>query len=178
MREPLIKRVRYRANSFFNSKQQAPVIEKEAYLLQLDKDEKIEVKKPEFITDTKEKQNTIDPDKIKEEMFKQKPSEVKSSKVSITPPKIEVDLHIEAISNDYQKLNSSEIIQLQIKTFEDNLEAAIASGMNEIIFIHGVGNGKLRGEIHRRLSGNPAIKFYQDARKEKFGYGATLVRFN
>ena len=178
LREPLVKRVRYRANSFFKSQQKAPILAKDAYLLQLDKDEKIAPQKSESSDVTKENTSSIDPQKIKEEMFSSKTPEVKSDQVPIAPPKLEVDLHIEVISSDYQKLNSSEIIQLQIKTFEDNLEAAIACGMSEIIFIHGVGNGKLRNEIHRRLSGNPVIKFYQDAQKEKFGYGATLVKFN
>ena len=36
--------------------------------------------------------------------------------------------------------------------------------------------GWLRKEIHRQLSRNKDIKFFEDARKEKFGFGATLVR--
>jgi dsDNA-specific endonuclease/ATPase MutS2 len=48
--------------------------------------------------------------------------------------------------------------------------------MHEIIFIHGAGNGTLRKEIHRQLSRNKDIKFFEEAQKEKFGYGATLVR--
>lgn len=176
MREPMIKRVRYRAGTFFKSKQNAPILNREAYLMQLDKDEKIEPSVLSTDSDVKEPA-FIDPQKIKEEMLKPKNQEVSSQKVSIKAPKLEVDLHIEAITEDYEKLNSAEIIQLQIKTFESNLEAAIACGMYEIIFIHGVGNGKLRSEIQRRLSGNPGIKYFQDAQKEKFGYGATLVRF-
>jgi dsDNA-specific endonuclease/ATPase MutS2 len=48
--------------------------------------------------------------------------------------------------------------------------------MDEIIFIHGVGNGTLRNELHKRLSGHKNVKYYEDAQKEKFGYGATKVK--
>jgi dsDNA-specific endonuclease/ATPase MutS2 len=48
--------------------------------------------------------------------------------------------------------------------------------MDEIIFIHGVGNGVLRNAIHKRLSGNKNVQYFEDAQKEKFGYGATKVR--
>jgi dsDNA-specific endonuclease/ATPase MutS2 len=48
--------------------------------------------------------------------------------------------------------------------------------MDEIVFIHGVGNGILRMEIHKRLGKHAYVQFFKDAMKEKFGYGATLVK--
>ncbi len=48
--------------------------------------------------------------------------------------------------------------------------------MDEITFVHGVGSGTLRREIQKRLSGMKSILYFQDAQREKFGYGATLVR--
>ena len=68
------------------------------------------------------------------------------------------------------------MLTLQLNTFQNNFDNALAAGMDEIIFIHGVGNGVLKKEIHKILSNNKSIKFFQDAQKEKFGYGATLVR--
>jgi len=65
---------------------------------------------------------------------------------------------------------------LQLTAFQDNLDRASAANMHEIIFIHGTGNGVLRNEIQKLLSRNKNIKYFEDARKEKFGYGATLVR--
>jgi dsDNA-specific endonuclease/ATPase MutS2 len=73
-------------------------------------------------------------------------------------------------------MSSPDIINLQIRTFEKALENAIATGMAEIVFIHGVGNGVLRTELHRRLSKHANVKYFEDARKEKFGYGATAVK--
>lgn len=56
------------------------------------------------------------------------------------------------------------------------MDQAILAGLDEIIFVHGVGNGTLKTKIHKILSDSNSIKFYKDARKEKFGYGATLVQ--
>ena len=73
-------------------------------------------------------------------------------------------------------MSNAEKIQLQLNTFEQQLNYAIASGMDEITFIHGVGNGVLRKEIHKILSQNNNLKFFQDTQKSNFGYGATLVK--
>jgi dsDNA-specific endonuclease/ATPase MutS2 len=56
------------------------------------------------------------------------------------------------------------------------LANALATDMEEITFIHGVGNGTLKNAIHKALARNKNIKFFQDAQKDKFGYGATFVR--
>jgi len=169
---PFTKRVRFRAKTFFKAQQKAPIIARDAFLFQLDQDEPsmIEPKEAEKIA-------VIDPVKLREQMYENhEKATTTEAKVMIKPPKLEVDLHIEEISKDYALLNSGEILELQIKTFEQNLESAIVTGMREITFIHGVGNGKLRHELHRRLSGSSEIVFFKDAQKEKFGYGATLVR--
>lgn len=183
---PFLKKIRFRANTFFKSKQTAPILEKEAYLFQIDKDlEEINnvLEQVEEVLTTKEKPSQpakIDVEKLKAGMFEKQPQaynkDEKSFQNFIKPAKHEVDLHIEEITKDYEKMNSTEIIQLQLKTFEKEFENAIANGMSEIIFIHGVGNGKLRTEIHKRLSKSSDIEYYKDARKEKFGYGATQVK--
>jgi dsDNA-specific endonuclease/ATPase MutS2 len=92
-------------------------------------------------------------------------------------PGHEVDLHIEKLTDrDVGTMSNSEILKIQLQAFQDNLDRALAANMHEIVFIHGTGNGVLRQEIHKILSRNKLIRFYEDARKEKFGYGATLVR--
>jgi dsDNA-specific endonuclease/ATPase MutS2 len=55
------------------------------------------------------------------------------------------------------------------------LDAAIVNQLPEITFIHGAGNGILKHELHKILSAHKKIKTFMDARKEKFGYGATKV---
>ncbi|MCS6822202.1 MAG: Smr/MutS family protein [Microscillaceae bacterium] len=119
----------------------------------------------------------LDAQKLREEMLEKKTCASPHKVLSyIKPPKREIDLHIEALTDRYDQMNSQEMLELQLKTFERTLQEAIAVGMPEIIFIHGVGNGKLKQEIHKLLKQNKEIKGFEEAQREKFGYGATLVR--
>jgi hypothetical protein len=87
----------------------------------------------------------------------------------------EIDLHIEKLISDTNTMNAAEMLRFQLDTFEKQLDLAIAHGKSDITFIHGVGNGILKQEIHKRLGKNKHVAFFSDAHKEKFGYGATLV---
>jgi hypothetical protein len=158
LKEPLNRKLRFKANSFFKSKQQVPLLNKEGFLFRLDEEILI-----------------FNPEEIRDKMFE--PNTPKTSlEKNIQKPPLEIDLHIEKLVNNHSSLSPSEIMNIQIKTFEKNLENALATGMEEIIFIHGAGNGVLKNQIHKYLSANKEIKFFKDARKEKFGYGATEVR--
>jgi dsDNA-specific endonuclease/ATPase MutS2 len=64
-------------------------------------------------------------------------------------------------------------LKIQLAYFNTTLDAAIVHQLPEIVFIHGAGNGILRHELHKLLSKNNKIQTFMDARKEKFGYGAT-----
>lgn len=156
----IVKKIRLRADSFFNQKKQAPLIEKEAHLYQLDGDDK------PFI---------INPLEIKEKILEGKKAEPIIQKQFSRPSSV-VDLHIEQLTNHFSGMSNNEIVQLQIKSFENNLESAIATGMDEITFIHGVGNGVLRTEIQKKLANHKNVAWFADAQKEKFGYGATKAK--
>jgi Domain of unknown function (DUF2027)/Smr domain len=161
--EPIIKRLKFRVNTFFKNKSKAPLLNQDAHLFQLDSEDSI----------TPVNLN-IDPAKIVEQMF-EKQAPIPTMTLP-TKPALTVDLHIETLTQDAWAMSNSEIITLQMSTFERQFEAAIANGMDEIIFIHGVGNGVLRDNIHKRLSGNKNVQYFEDAQKEKFGYGATKVK--
>ncbi len=97
--------------------------------------------------------------------------------VPVVAPPHEVDLHLEVLRPDgTADLSNTAMLRLQLDAFEDTLSRALATNMHEIVFIHGIGAGVLRKEIHRQLSRNKDIKFFEDAQKGKFGFGATLVR--
>ncbi len=93
----------------------------------------------------------------------------------ITAAQSEVDLHIEKLIPEHSSLNAAEMLRLQLDTFEKHLDLAVAHGRSEITFIHGIGNGILKSELHKRLGRNKQVASFSDAKKEKFGYGATLV---
>ncbi|MHA6247613.1 DUF2027 domain-containing protein [Pontibacter sp. CAU 1760] len=154
--EPVTKKVQFRANSFYKSKKTAPVLNKEAYLFQLD-----------------QKPVAVDPDKITEQLID---SAAQHENFKLKAPDHEVDLHIEKLQEDHSDMSNTAILKLQLEKFQDALDRALAANMHEIVFIHGAGNGVLRKEIQKILSRTSGIKFFEDARKEKFGYGATLVK--
>src|SRR5207248_2843876 len=69
----------------------------------------------------------------------------------LEPAKQELDLHIEKLTPDWEKLSSIEILAMQLKTFEKYFDLAVAHRVPWMIAIHGVGSGKLRDEIHEIL---------------------------
>jgi hypothetical protein len=87
----------------------------------------------------------------------------------------EVDLHIEEIVDSHAMLSNSEIINIQLDRFETSLETALRSSTQKIVFIHGVGNGKLRNELRKKLENNYPHLRYQDASFKEYGFGATMV---
>jgi hypothetical protein len=99
------------------------------------------------------------------------------TKPVVAKPATEIDLHIEKLRDDHQFLGQSEILDIQLAYFKQLLDAAIVHQMPSIVFIHGVGNGTLRHHIHLTISKHPQVKTFMDARKEKFGFGATEVVF-
>jgi hypothetical protein len=87
----------------------------------------------------------------------------------------EVDLHIEEIIDNHNEMSNGEIINLQLARFETALETGIRGKTKKIVFIHGVGNGKLKHELRKKLDKKyPDIR-YQDASFKEYGYGATMV---
>lgn len=153
------KKVKFKASSFFRSKAKVPVLEKEGYLYQIDHQEKA--------LDVKQLNKELSP-----------LSEESAKKEQFRRPEKEIDLHIEKLTKDYDLMSNTEMLKLQMEVFEKNLNYAMATGMDEITFIHGIGNGVLKKEIHKYLSQLDNIKYFQDTQKSRFGYGATLVRIN
>lgn len=86
----------------------------------------------------------------------------------------EVDLHIEELVDDFRGMSNAEIITIQLSYFRQRLEEAIVGHVRKIIFIHGVGNGRLKHEVRRLLSTYEGIRFH-DAPYSRYGFGATEV---
>lgn len=153
LKKPIVFSEKFRAKDFSGAKKSSEYLEQPAWLIQLDYEAPI-----------------IDPQKLKESFYK--PS---AEKQQVENPGKEVDLHIEKLRDDYQFLNSREILEIQLSHFRRSLEAAIVHKLPAIVFIHGSGNGTLRNEIYKVISKHPQVKTFMDAHKEKFGYGGTEV---
>jgi hypothetical protein len=95
----------------------------------------------------------------------------------LDPPRSTVDLHIEKLTDDWQRLSNFEILTLQLKEFEKWYELALAHRLPDFIVIHGVGSGKLRDEIHDILKMKREVKTFVNQYHPRFGYGATEIFF-
>ena len=90
---------------------------------------------------------------------------------------IELDLHLENLTHNAQKLTSSEKVRLQLRRFEEHMEEAIRLGVERVFIIHGLGKGKLRNAIASRLITMPEVKTFKNEYHPKYGWGATEVIF-
>jgi len=87
----------------------------------------------------------------------------------------EIDLHIEQLVENPKVFTPAEMLNIQMERFTSVLEGAIRNRKKRIVFIHGVGNGRLRLEIKRTLDHQYPKLRYQDASFKEYGYGATMV---
>lgn len=87
----------------------------------------------------------------------------------------EVDLHIQELVDNPNDFTPGQIIEMQLARFKVALEGGINSKARKMVFIHGVGNGKLKLELRKELDKNYPKLRYQDASFKEYGYGATLV---
>lgn len=153
IKTPLYKKITFKASSFFKKKSKAILMEQEGYNLRIDQEA----------------------DEVKLDSLNIGAGANKSEKIHLDKPESEIDLHIEKISEDIAGLTSHQILKLQVERFERQLEAAIASGMDKITFIHGAGTGLLKSKIHEYLKKHTGIKSFGEAKREKYGSGATEI---
>lgn len=89
-------------------------------------------------------------------------------------PKMEVDLHIHQLVKSKKGLSNFDILNLQLDTAKRQLDFAIEKRIQKVVFIHGVGEGILKEELHYLFKKYDNLKFY-DAEYQKYGLGATEV---
>jgi len=88
----------------------------------------------------------------------------------------EVDLHIKGSSGQSSDYHA---IEIQVLKFRAELDRAIRENEKEIVFIHGVGSGKLKAMIRKILSENYIYCSVYDGSFKKYGIdGATHVVIN
>ncbi|MFN4315972.1 MAG: Smr/MutS family protein [Chitinophagaceae bacterium] len=123
------------------------------------------------------------PDKIEEDVIELGPLARKGFKVynaaearrHLEPARSLVDLHIEKLTNHWENMDAFDMLTLQLQTFEKFYDLAVAHRLPQIIFIHGVGEGKLRDELHALLRLKKEVKSFVNQYDPRYGYGATEV---
>lgn len=98
----------------------------------------------------------------------------KAPKDDRTKP-IEVDLHATEILESTSGLEPKDILDFQLKTFRETMDAHIKERGRKIVFIHGKGEGVLRAAIVKELKAHYKQCHWQDASFREYGFGATLV---
>jgi hypothetical protein len=89
-------------------------------------------------------------------------------------PLMEVDLHIEKLVPAARGLDVMDLLNYQLEAAQGQLEFALRTKIQRIVFIHGVGQGVLKEELltlFRRYEGLEV----SDADPRKYGMGATEV---
>ncbi len=85
-----------------------------------------------------------------------------------------VDMHIWELVEDHSRMTNSEMLDTQLAYFEKCLQSAIDNHITNVVFIHGVGTGKLKQEIISVMDERDFIT-YKPANMAEFGVGATEV---
>lgn len=139
-----------------------------------------EVEETEPIPPVQEPEPPVDLSVLKNIDFSPRPKNTKKQidihafANSLTP--LEVDLHIQKLTDDYLGLSNGEMLFMQISHFESYMDLGLRGQYKSIIFIHGIGNGVLKKEIKNRLVTYRSIRF-NDGDPRKYGFGATQVHF-
>lgn len=115
--------------------------------------------------------------KVDKEILSPSLNKIPVSKPSNTkiPPR-EIDLHINKLIDSVIGLTNTEILTLQLGVFRRELSQAIKGNEREIIFIHGIGNGTLKGELRRVADQEFKWCSQEDASFKEYGFGATRIR--
>lgn len=101
--------------------------------------------------------------------------EASKARQNLPPARSVVDLHIEKLTDEWNRMSNFEMLTLQLKEFEKYYDLAVAHHLSSIIFIHGLGTGKLRDELHELLRLKKEVKTFVNQYHPSYGYGATEV---
>ncbi len=94
------------------------------------------------------------------------------------PARSVIDLHIEKLTDNWQRMSNYEILSLQLRTFEKYYHLSVIHYQPSLIVIHGVGEGKLRDEIHELLRGKQEVQRFTNQYHPSYGFGATEIFFH
>jgi hypothetical protein len=123
----------------------------------------------------------IDPDSMAQIILeKEKREHRRSSKPHIDRfgrVDMEIDLHIEALLDNFRNLSNAEILNVQLTALRNAMDKALAMDYHRLIVIHGVGEGILRSAVEEVLSEYQGVEFF-DANYKEYGLGATEVRIH
>ncbi len=170
--EPVLKILKIKAKTFFNSQRTAPLLNKKVHLYRL-------FEKPELQKQAGEDLQAYTKRHAKPRW--QHPESLRKMSLydvrELAEFNTEIDLHIEKLTDNWQKMEKAEILRLQMSRFEQFIQKAIRLGVPRVFVIHGVGEGKLQAAIATSLLNNPEVQTFKNEYHHRYGWGATEVIF-
>ncbi|MDR2384574.1 MAG: DUF2027 domain-containing protein [Tannerella sp.] len=135
---------------------------------------------PLITNDAPEKQMLVSASEIREAINSKKENKTSVKQVFKKPEKenktIEVDLHINQLTDTAAGMSNAEILEYQISEFHKVMKENRSRKGREIVFIHGKGEGVLRAAIEKELKTTYKNgSRFQDASFREYGFGATMV---
>ncbi|MDR1116520.1 MAG: DUF2027 domain-containing protein [Tannerella sp.] len=136
---------------------------------------------PLVVNDVPEKQMLVSAVDIREAMYERKKEERRApqpaaKKVKPANEAVEVDLHINQLTDNASGMSSADMLNCQMSKFHEVMKANAGKKGRKTIFIHGKGEGVLRAAIEKELKTTyrQQVRF-QDASFREYGFGATMV---
>ena len=140
----------------------------DGFILELDPGELIR------IPDAASQNFAVQPEDVaQKEAGQKKPPTPKKKKRRQAPP-MEVDLHADKLLPKPGGMSTYEILEFQLQTAKRQLEFAIRKRIQRVVFIHGIGEGVLKAELHALLRRYEGIT-YGEGDPRLYGQGATEV---
>jgi hypothetical protein len=137
---------------------------------------------PVVRSDVPEKTLLVSATELQEAMLRkkqddgQKPPPPVAKHKKADSPVVEVDLHIHQLLDDTRGMTASEMLNYQLDKFHETLKQYAGKKGQQIVFIHGKGEGVLRAAIEKELKTRYRPYTFQDASFQEYGFGATLVK--
>ncbi len=145
-------------------------------------DDAEEVEEPVAHVDAEESSDAgrlrvVEMERLSEVLGVDVPKQVAVKPAAVKKPSEEVvDLHAEELLSSTEGMSAGEILEAQMSRFDIVMSLAVKSGGHgRVVFIHGVGSGKLKYELQRRLRRDYPKLSWQDASFAEYGYGAIMV---
>lgn len=113
---------------------------------------------------------------IGEVRVKDSPSKPNGSVPRVRPNHMVVDLHFDQLVDYPKNFTAFEKLEIQLRETKKAVESCKKAGIKKLILIHGVGEGRLKEEVHMLLERMDRLRFY-DASLAEYGKGATEVEF-
>ena len=164
--------IKIKPKPFFNRIAHAPLLEKEVYLFEVKLSAQENQRSGEDLRTYTQKNVKPKPNSPRQSFYT--PYADVSEYASFKP---EIDLHLEALFDNDQPIDSRHILSTQLAHFESFMRKAIRLGVDQVFVIHGVGAGTLKNAIGQRLKQIPEVDYFKNEYHPRYGFGATEVWF-